>query len=244
MSDGERLRRDDPARTGPIRNFSNLYRPSDSWDLGEAGGQAAAVGESGAATYGDAVAHGVELGYQVIQEQIAQGQRIAEQLSSQSYSSGAMAGDLREITDRAWRYLTDLGALWVDFLTSMAVDGEFLRKLLGALTNQTNGAPAAGAAASTNGGVGVLIDIACDRPTRVSLDLRPHCDSTTLLCQALRALDAEKPPITEVTFERAADGALSLRVRVPDGHPVGVYFGAVIDPATVQPRGTLSVSVA
>ncbi len=246
MSDGERLRRDDPARTGPIRNWSTLYRESNSWNVAESNGAAPATGDPATGSCEDTVAYGVELGYRVIQEQIRQGQRIAEQIGSQSYTSGAMAGDLREIADRMWRYLSDLGGLWVDFLTSLASDGELLRKLLGVLTAATNGSHAASTptSTSTNAVIGVCVDVACDRPTRVALDLRPHGDGTTLVCQALRALDADKPPITDVVFARADDGALSVRVRVPDGHPAGVYFGAVIDPGTVQPRGTLSVSVA
>jgi hypothetical protein len=182
----------------------------------------------------------VELGYRVIEDQIRQGQRVAEQLNSRSYDSGAMGGDLREVADRVWRYYTDVGGLLVDFLSSLASDGDLVRRLFGEWQRRSESSTPA----STNGAVAISIEISSAGPARVTLDLRPHSEKMPLVCRELRALDAEKPPLTNVAFEPGAEGLVSLRIRVPEAHPPGIYAGAVIDSDTGQPRGTLSVKLA
>lgn len=238
MSERERLRRPDPARTGPIRNWSMLYRRGEAWRGEAPGGCAPPPGDDPGDARGDTISHAVGLGYQVVQEQIQQGQRIAEQINSRAYDSGAMAGDLREVGDRAWRYFADLGALWVDYLSAIAGDGELMRKLFEAW--QPAGAPTT---AASGGAAGIAVEIACDRPAQVALAVRDVDARAALICQPLRALETETPPLTDVACERAADGGLTVRIRVPAAQPPGVYIGAVIDAATVQPRGTLRVSL-
>jgi hypothetical protein len=240
VSERERLRKEDPVRTAPIRNWSTLYRRSDSWDLREPSAPSKPADEIGGESLSDVVTHAVDLGYRVIEEQISQGQRLAEQLNSRSYDPGAMGGDLREVADRTWRYFTDLGALWVDFLSSLAGNGDLVRSLFAAWQRPSESSTSA----STNGAIAVSIEVLCARPARVTLDLRSHSDRMPLVCQALRALDAEKPPLTDVGFDPGPDGLMSLRVRVPEAHPPGIYVGAVIDADTGQPRGTLSVKLA
>jgi hypothetical protein len=240
VSGRDRLRREDPARTAPIRNWSTLYRRSDSWDLRGPSEKPKSAGDAdGGGSLNDVVSHGVELGYRVIEEQIRQGQRVAERINSRSYDPGAVGSDVREVADRVWRYYTDLGALWVDFLGSLAGDADLVRRLFGAW--QPRAAPSN--PAPTNGATAISIEVSSTRPARVTIDLRPHSDRMPLACQELRALDAGKPPLTAVGFEPNPDGSLSLRIRVPETHPPGVYVGAVIDRDTGQPRGTLSVTL-
>ncbi len=57
--------------------------------------------------------------------------------------------------------------------------------------------------------------------------------------QALRAVDPEKPRLTDVRFQRASGGEPArLRIRVPSGQPPGVYNGLIIDEQTSRPVGT------
>ena len=79
MAAGHRLHRDDPERTGPIRNWSALYRSADSWS--QDASTVKATEEDRKNQYGvppDAVSRGVTLGYQVIEEHLQQGRRIAQ----------------------------------------------------------------------------------------------------------------------------------------------------------------------
>jgi len=238
MNDRPRLRREDPARTEPIRNWSTLYRRDDSWESPSPAG----AGRGG--SYGDVVTEGVELGYQVIEEQIRHGQRVAKQINKRVYNAGAMGNDVREVAERILRYSADLSALWFEFLVSM-VGSTDVTDLLRTLFRQPTGKPEATAAPDSTGTAAVSIEIVSSRPVRVTLDLRPEARGRSLCAQDLRAPESGKPPLTQVTFEHApGGGASTVRIRVPDTQPPGTYSGAVIDRDTGDPRGTLSVRLA
>jgi hypothetical protein len=80
------------------------------------------------------------------------------------------------------------------------------------------------------------------RPAEVALELRPDVNGDALVVHALRAVDPEKPRVEAVTLSREGnDGPLTLRIRIPDGHPAGVYNGLVIETSTSRPVGTVSV---
>jgi hypothetical protein len=228
MSERDHLRRDDPARTGPVRHWSNLYRRSDSWDLRDGGAEPREG--TGSASWSGVVAQGVDLGYRVIEEQIAQGRRVAEQLGSRSYDASAMGDDFRQINERMWRYYADLGALWMEYAGS----------LLGGLAPWRMEPPRS---TPTNARTALAIDVTCSRPTRVALDLPAGRAQSALRCHPLRALDEGTPPLSDVVIERDAAERLALRVRVPEPQPPGVYVGAIVDRETGEPRGTLSVRV-
>jgi len=240
MNRREHLRREDPVRTRPIRNWSTLYRRRDSWAFREpTAASSSADGATHRGSWNDVVVEGVELGYRVIEEQIRQGQRVAEQINKQSYAPAAVGNDIREVAERMLRYFADLSALWFEFLDSIVGNTDVSR------SSFRPGGPNAGPspmAASASGPIGVSIEVVSVRPTQVTLDLRPHADGLRLSAQELRALEPGKPPLTDVAFERAPHGDLvRLRIRVPDTQPVGIYAGAVVDRDTGEPCGTVSV---
>lgn len=242
MSDRERLRREDPVRTGPIRSWSTLYRRPDSWDYPNAAAEPnPAADEAPRASWTDTVTYGVELGYRVIEEQIRQGQRVAEQLNDRTYGPRAMSNDVREAAQRLLYFYADTGALWFDFFASLAGGNvDLVRRFLGGPLAPT---PAA-ASRTAHAPAGVSIDILAVRPTQVRLDLHSDGDALTrpLAAQPLSAHEVGVPPLTDVTFARGARG-LELRVRVPDTQRPGVYTGTVIDRDTGEIRGTLTVRV-
>jgi len=236
----KRLRREDPVRTRPVRNWSTLYRRRDSWEFREPTAEStSAEGATRRGACNDVLTEGVELGYRVIEEQIRQGQRVAAQINKRSYAPAAVGNDIREVAERMLRYFADLSALWFEFLGSIAGNKDVFRSSFRPTDPNSGPSPMA---AATSGPIGVSIEVACFRPTQVTLDLRPHVDGLRLSAQDLRALEPGKPPLTEVAFESAPGGDLvSLRIRVPDTQPVGIYAGAVIDGDTGEPCGTLSV---
>lgn len=238
-----RLHREDPARTEPIRDWSTLYRQSNSWNSRDASANPKSGDE---ATRGglcsDTVAQGVKLGYRVIEEYMRQGQRIAQQINNRSYGLGTMGNDIREISEQMLRYYSDLVSLWLDLMGSIAGNPDLIRNLFGLWQPQSE--PSVNAAPA-NGATTVSIEVVSARPAQVTLDLRPQSEGLPLATHGLRALDPEKPPLTDITFEPGADnGPVSLRIRVPEGQPPGLYTGVVIDRDTGQPRGTLSVRIA
>ena len=87
MDEAERLHRPELARDQPIRDFVSHFRQSGAG--GTPRGKSATHSASGAVE--DPVAHGVKLGYSVIEEQIRQGEKLAERLRPAQAASGPEA---------------------------------------------------------------------------------------------------------------------------------------------------------
>src|SRR5438093_10880146 len=108
----QRLRREDPVRTEPIRNWSTLYRRPNSWGFRTSSADPQSVDRAEPGRSGNnVVSRGVELGYHVVEEHIRQGQHVAQQINTRSSSPGAMRNDIRGVAERLARYYTDLGSL-------------------------------------------------------------------------------------------------------------------------------------
>jgi hypothetical protein len=244
VSGTDRLHRQDPERTDPLRQWAMMYRTPDSWNQRDPAPESAAAGaEANGESWQDVVAEGVAVGYRVIEEQISQGKRVAEQLSQASYGPAAMTGDVREATERLVRYSADLVALWMEFVNTSMANGDLLRTLSAAWPQPAAGAPpeATDAGAAT----AFAIEIASTHPVRVTFDLKSSAAGRRLATHGLRALEVEKPPLTEIAFETDwAGGPVALRLRVPEGQPPGLYTGVVIDQQSGEPLGTLTARLA
>lgn len=243
MSDGQRFHRDDPVRTGPIRNWSNLYRQPGPGGPGDPSPNAQSTEQATRERpWSDVVSQGVKLGYHVVDEYLRQGQRVAQQINNQSYSPGAIGNDIRETVERLARYYADLGSLWGELINSLVANQDFLNSLLRPLQPSPPPPPAGGT--GTNSNVAVAIEITSSRPIQVTFDLHPHSENISLVTHGLRAVDQNKPPLTDIAFVPSPDhGPLCLRIRIPDGQPPDIYTGVIVDGKTNQPRGTLSVRV-
>jgi hypothetical protein len=237
-----RLRRDDPERTGPIRNFSTTFRRSTSWgDWGTEGeepgwavsGEDFGTGEE--ATYGDAwagdvppddaAASGVRLGYRMLDEQMRRGAQIAQQMT------GLLTPqcDLREVTERIFRFYADLSAetatFWLDLVTSCV-----LPKL------PPDGRP------PVRSDSAVKVEIFSSRPAKATVQLPPNAAALPLQACQLWSRDPTKPPLMDVAFVRVA-GQPVLRVRIPDNQPPDLYLGVICDRRTGEALGTVSIDL-
>ena len=265
-----RRRRPEPARTKPLRNAATLLRdnvpPSAAPDA-----QPAAAGD----TSESPVARGVRLGYQVIEEQILQGQKLAQRLgraagkaaasvtgraagasAAPAAVSDAGAGEVQELLDRVVHLYKDMGALCVDAVDTL-VHHPLLRSGLARMTPAAAPEPASAAAAvpatapaavngaATDSGAGgnrFALDIRCSRRTQVTLDLPQRAGSFVPRVHALHAGDAALAPLTGVRFGTDEDSSAAvLQLDIADTQPAATYSGVVVDAATNQPRGTLSV---
>lgn len=263
----QRQHRKDPERTGPIRDWANLYRKPDSRDGSV---RAFAEGEPGAAGAGGpdgVVAHGVELGYRVIDEHIRQGQRAASRFNNRDYENAggrygaeAAANDVQELVERLLRYSAGLVPQWLELANALAAAPELLRELLRQSNAQSgNGASSGGAsysgaahhdaAAGDGASAGktgpVAIEVVSSRAARVTLDLSGrHSGRFTLPAGGLRAADDGRPPLDDVVLFTGEDGERPvMRIRVPDQQPAGVYMGVIVDALSKEPCGTLSVRI-
>ncbi len=224
MEGRQRLKRPDPERIEPIRNWGLMYRqPKPDTNPGEHDVHPEKAYSVGG--IGEAVASAVELGYRVINEQIRLGQQIAPRFSDGAYRLGT--GDARDVIEKIVRAYVDFGTFCFEAVTSLATAAGSARPQ--------------GPAPVHDGGVS--LDLIASQPTRVTFDLRPQEGAPPLIVYELRTPDPASPPLTDVRLAPAEEGRQAcLRLRVPPAQPPGLYSGVVVD-AGGQVRGTLSVLV-
>ena len=203
-----------------------------------------------------AVAHGVELGYRVIDQYVRQGQRAAERLNPRDEGRGrdsdASAGDLRddleELAERLLRFTTSLIPQRTEVEGVLAWGRDFLRGLLSQWApNLSDDVANDGALPDGDrnpGDSNLSVEVVSSRPIRVTLDLRAHSGRVALMGEGMRAADSGSPPLGDVTFVDAdGDDCLVVRIRVADDQPAGTYTGVVTDAQSGEHCGTLSVRV-
>ena len=252
MEERQRLHREDPERTSPIRNWSTLYRAADSWGKDDPETKPAAEeGTNRRDAPPDAVSHGVTLGYQVIEEHIRQGQRIARQINSRPYNVKGTGNDVRELLEQLMRDSTNILSLWLNLLSSFAGNSNLVRQFSRSSSKDPSSSEREAFHQTTPPGeeptardTTVSVEIRAHGPTQVTVNLSPRAEQLFLATPGLHAMSAEKPPLTDITFLPGLDGnPAQLRIQVPQGHPPDLYTGVLIDRATGLPQGTLSVRI-
>ncbi|HVZ06302.1 MAG TPA: hypothetical protein VHC04_00120 [Rhodopila sp.] len=249
------MHRPDPPRTEPIRDFMSYMRAAGLNGVMPGGvglsGSAVATPDQPAASGLDAamdqtVAHGVRLGYTVIDEQIRQGEKLAERLRQVSGKPSAMpAQEIGTLIERALNIYKDMGALAVAAVETMVrspVLQSAVAKALHPSAAPTGDGQAAAAGAHDRTSFG--LELTSGRRTQVKLDIRPGAVTLMPVVHALHAANPDLPPLTGVRFRfDPATATPLLHIDVPDGQPAGTYLGVVIDSGTEEPCGTLSVRV-
>src|SRR5438128_6977170 len=95
MTTKKRVRRPEPDRTGPIRNWSALFGAPPARAPEDEG-----AAEARPTSLGEAVSRSVELGYRVVDEYVRQGQRAAQRLNDRSLGPETIARDVQDLTAR------------------------------------------------------------------------------------------------------------------------------------------------
>lgn len=238
---GERLRRPEPQRTGPIRNATGYFRDSHSW-----GEEEHPAWREPSDVLDDVITQGVNLGYRVIDEHLRQGRSAAAKLRSGAEEPIPDGSDMEELLARVQRVYKDIGSLCFDAFDVLARSPALLRWLAGneqqyARASSPHAAPQPTAPAA---GAGMAVEVASNRRVLINLQLPPQTDAYVPAVHALHAGDPECPPLTAIAFRvDPASGAAILEVNVPDQQPPALYSGVVVDRATNEPKGTLSVRV-
>jgi hypothetical protein len=184
-----------------------------------------------ASNMSDGVSDAVHMGYSVIEEQIRQGQRAAQQMRGAAFGTGMESGikNAKNIANRLLQYSTDLAVLHFDLMS-------VLLHSTGSDGISTNVAPSQGT------GSRVIIEIESKRKNQVTLDLWPGKQTANLTIPALHSAESEKTPLTDVSFVPGTEQAPArLCIAIPDAQPAGVYSGLILDAETSQPGGTLSL---
>ena len=249
MSASTRIRRPKLERTGPIRSWSSRFEAQTRQGTQAPPTPGAPAGGPPGPDLGDVVSRSVDLGYRVVDEYIRRGQRAAQRLSERSYDVQAMTSDLQDVAMRTLQFASEFARVWLDPMrraaTEVAPPGP----------PPTPGAPPTPSAPPTPGtptgettraqSVRVKIEVTSTQPTDVTLDLGADAPGLQLIVHALRAVDPEKPRLTEVGFRAASDDQPpTLRIVVPADQPPGVYSGLIVDEESSRPVGSVSVRVA
>jgi len=279
MSDRPRIRREDPNREGPVRNWSNLYRsagqtaaskpsangapaPVDTNQLTTEGvaAESAPGGVSVALEpVGDEARAGIESAYRVVDEHLQEGRRAAQAHSSGTATTApgafatpptgspgaALAAEsIQEMIAQGIRFYSSLAPLWASIVNAIASSA-----------NASNPAQAGMPVAAplsppplARGGVitatsPVTIELASTRMTRVTVDFFPHVKATGLTTSGLHAIEADRPPLKDITFAIDSHSRPVVRIRVPDHQPAGLYNGVIVDTDSGEPRGTITLRI-
>ena len=211
-NEAERLHRQEPARDRPIRDFSTYARTHGL-------GGRPAPGD-------DPISQGVRLGYSVLDEQMREGQRLAERLRGRG-PAGAAPVDFGALIERALNIYRDIGALAFAATEALARNPG-----LGGRPAAASPEPPPQAAAP-----GFTLDVRSSRRVSIKLDLRPGARAPRV--GPLQAAFGEAPAIAGVGLEGE-----TLRLDIADEQPAGVYNAVVDDADSGEPAGTLTVRIA
>jgi len=195
------------------------------------------------------VSRAVELGYNVIEEQLKQGQKAAEQLASGNVDAMQMDGNASEMAERIVRFYSDMGALWTEMLQSLTRTGAMRDLIMDSIPGtswQTGGASTQRNAPTDEHRSEIVVEINSPAPTgaRVSVDLKYDKETSSMMMQPLHARDPDKPPLSDVHLIPAEDGwPPTLRVTIPEGQPHGTYSGVILAASTDEPVGTVCLRI-
>ena len=242
--DDERLRRPEPARTGPIRSGATGKKPSPMSAPSASAEEAAdaSVDTSTDSEVHRIVADAVKLGYDVIGQNLQQGRAAADRFSAGAYGLHHAKDDVGDLSKRLAQLARDLGTVGFDLLAAVARDPTFREALTPKPIPKD---PPPGGETHTNSPTKVGCQVkGNDRASASPFYLSQPEGPAVLTVAGLHSPDTSLPPITRVAFVASDDGSCIIaRITVPADQPDGVYSGVVCDDQTHGPLGTLTVRV-
>ncbi len=269
MTDRERIRRPEPARTDPVRNASSAVRGGASaTDAARAEAGRAAPSNPFAWPDDDPVSRAVRAGYEVVEQAVRRGFGLGR-APSPGAAPGAASGGAPGAPWLPWDAASPLRSMspwatgpWVDAMTSaFTMWAQWIEGWSSAARSLAGGAPPGDAglgawpagvsppspvssstpAPVAAGPVQLVVELRTARAATVQLDLAPGAGGALEVHGLLAPPVAAAPPITEVTVA-VSGGAVTVALGGIEQHPAGIYAGAVL--AAGRACGTLTVRLA
>jgi hypothetical protein len=245
-----RLEPEDLLGGDPIRSWNKLYRtnerPEETGDDGSPEWENSTEPEEAAKNRSvswDSIANdAIERGYQVIEEQIRQGEQVARQMRGYKDDVQKVNNDISRLFEKSLGFYKDVGYLWFDlvesFLRNPAIkNGELYQAFNpNAQASPSTSYSANGVQNDSDNGVEIALNA-----SRVRIDLNEPVHAG-LIVQPLRAIDESIPAIKNVEF-REVDGRTVLRVSIPPNQPAASYMGVILDKRSNLPKGTVTVVI-
>jgi hypothetical protein len=248
-----RITRDQPERTGPIRNSISPLRPeSSSATPGPATAFGAVIdegiatafrmaGDAGATMQG-AVERGVDTAYTVIEDYMRRGQQAAGRYRDRTQGERTMNGDNYSNGYGPNAY-GPMGAMMAPWMQAMRMWTETMSAFIpggAAMGTEWMNAftpPMSGAQPQS----GVAVRVASGTPAEVSIDLDPRAYCVPLKAAPLvHATSPGTAPALVAVDLQYVDNRCRVTITVPNDQPTGLYSGAILDNAGLQ-RGMLRV---
>jgi hypothetical protein len=244
MSDTGRLHRVDPVRTGPIRNFSNLYKqPGASAAQSRSETRSPQPADAPNGRYAD----GVATAYSVLEKHINEGRATAQQFSRPAYDTSTAVDGIQKLIEESLRYQVEMLPLLIETLTSLMPSNGSGGSSSPDLWPQRPVNNAQSSSPPVNGGQATVVslELASRQPVEVTLNLSDYSNIADLVSPGLHSIDPGHPPLTDLGFSEGGEaGRVKLRIVVPDNQPSGLYSGVIISRSSGLLRGTLTVRVA
>ena len=234
-SRGERLRREDPKRTEPIRSARNHVEANGGWGESLTGRPTGKKDGNEAGDSSDTVDYGVHLGYKIIEEQILKGRKLAEQWHAPD-TERKPEEEWPRVIDRLLNVYRDLGSVWMD-----ATESIISRVANLAMESYAEGGESHAHAEQSN--LDLAVTVKCGKKLQIQLDLKSGL-AGNLNVPPLHGLDPAAEPLTSVRIlPRSTGKGAELEVEVPDNALATTYTGVIVNADTNEPRGTLSLQV-
>lgn len=256
----ERLRREEPEQTGPIRDWRGWFQ-SGPWDFCPPVEGGSGDDEHPWDRPMETVDRGVQMAYQVVEDYIEQGRRVARKINNQTYGPREMTDDFQSLTERMMRDSSRFLSLWFELLaTTLGMGWRGWETAWPGMGGRQPSAPPQRETprerekerqgqrergtepSAVEGRAAVTLEIRSSHLTRVDVDLAPDARGAELRPTPLQPDSGDGPPLEEVEFEPVGpDRPPVLRLAVPPDQPAGHYHGVLLDPTSHQVRGTLTV---
>jgi hypothetical protein len=232
----ERIKRPPIERTEPLRGWQGVFGPPTDQAAGDADGQG---GVRGGHAVEHAVAKSVEIGYQVIDHYLRQGQEVARTVREGRASTASLVRDTTDLSTRMIQYASDFVGTWMELLEIVVANPA------AAFTAPQPRPPAASCSpadvTAPPATTPVVLAVQTTRPVEAILDCDDVNATTELRVSALRAADPRCPRIDAVVVTRAG-GRVVVSVTVAD-QPSGEYEGVLTDSLRNLPVGRVRITI-
>jgi len=242
------VKRPVPTRVEPDRAYSGVFGARPDSKVGaetRANGDARAPKVDGRAASYEAV-NGA---YRVIDEYLRQGQRFAEQVWLPN-GAAAPAEQVGKLLERFVRSAGDMGSAWLEMMGQWSTPGERASQAprggagpFSAGRSAREGAHRAPPPVHESVPTRLAVSVEASRAFEVSVDLAGPIEPGDIEVGPLVSKSGKSTARRPVPIDAEASDRLAIRIRVPGGHPPGVYEAALLDRRTKQRRGTVSLTL-
>jgi hypothetical protein len=234
---GERLRRDEPARTEPNRQTASVFLPSA----------------------GETVDAGVNTAYKVFGDYLRRGQEAAQKQNGGdgrqnpwAVPGTPWATNMTMIPLQVFRAWAQLASTWAELsmlpgasegVRQMAKLVEDFWSMAGVSADATTEASATPQAAASASALRFAVETSSAQPVEVDVEFDPPAGVVPMI-QRLHPLRGEAPPLTALELEiDASTGRVKLSIAIPSGQPPGRYVGTIFDDRNDRACGSVKVRV-